>query len=148
MVAFLTSLVITGLMCGIIVMVAKRRPVGAPLTWGEAFLSGLFLFTLLFIAYGVVPDRFLIWADNELKWRSDRLVTFPWSDSPGLSFMGRGRVLISFQTLRDLVATGIYIAFLMVNIVGWLMWQKRGKKKTGANELPTSAYGRPLVKPV
>lgn len=146
MVAFLASLVITGLMCGAIVWVAKRRPVGQPLTWGEAFIAGIWVFTILFLAYGVIPDRFLIWADNELNWRSDRLITMPWSDNPGLSFGGRGRVLISYQTLRDLIATGIYIVFLVMNIVGWLMWQKRGRK--GPAELPTSAYGRPLVKQV
>lgn len=145
MVAFLASLVITGLMLGIIVMVGKRRPVGKPLTWGEAFLGGLFVFTLLFMAYGVIPDRFLIWADNELNWRSDRILSFPWSSSPGLTFFGRGRVLISYQTIRDIIVSGIYGLFLVGNFIGFLMWQRRGQGQTNP-ELPTSAYGRPLVK--
>lgn len=146
MVAFLASLIITGLMCAVALAVGRRRQPGQYLTWGEAFVAGIWIFTILFLAYGVVPDRFLIWADNELNWRSDRLITFPWSDSPGLSFGGRGRLLISYQTLRDLIASGIYVGFLVANIVVWLMWQKRGQKKTA--EIPTSAYGRPLVKQV
>jgi hypothetical protein len=95
----------------------------------------------------VIPDRFLVWADNELNWRSDRLLTFPWSDTPGLTFFGRGRILISYQTVRDIIVSGIYGAFLTANFVGWIMWQKRGKK-SATPELPTSAYGRPLVKQV
>ena len=145
MVAFITSLVITGLMCGVVVAVAKRRPVGQPLTWGEAFVSALFVFTLLFMAYGVVPDRFLIWADNELNWRSDRNLTMFWNDEPGLSFMGRGRLLISWQTVRDIIVSGIYGVALGANFVAWLLWQKRGKN-AGTPELETSAYGRPLTR--
>lgn len=144
MVAFITSLVITGLMIGLLVAVAKRRPVGQPLTWGEAFVAALFVFTLLFMAYGVIPDRFLIWADNELNWRSDRILTMPWNSEPGVTFMGRGRLLVSYQTVRDILVSGIYGVALGANFIGWLIWQKRGKKAAGAPELETSAYGRPL----
>ena len=52
---------------------AKRRPAGTPLTWGEAFVGGCSCFAFFLMIYGVVPDRWLRYADNELKWRTDKL---------------------------------------------------------------------------
>ena len=57
MTAFITSLAVTGLMVGIVILVGKRRQPGTPLTWGEAFIAATFAFALLLMIYGVVPDR-------------------------------------------------------------------------------------------
>ncbi len=159
MIAFIASLVVTGIMVGIVVLVAKRRPPGQPLTWGEAFAAGTFMFALMLMIYGVVPDRWLRWADNELRWRSDKLgiPTGP------LHYLGvpnplfkkgvylgakRGKVVLTAQVLRDVVVAGIYVAFLGAQIYAWGWWQKRGKHVSTAPELETSAYGRPLVRKV
>src|SRR5437660_1361542 len=73
MIAFLVSVVITAVMFGIVIGIARRRPPGTPFTWGEAFIAALFTFALLLMVYGVVPDRWLRWADGDLKWRSDKI---------------------------------------------------------------------------
>ena len=39
---------------------------------GEAMIAGTFVFGLMLMFYGVVPDRWLRLADGELKWRSDK----------------------------------------------------------------------------
>ena len=160
MVAFVISLLISLAMVGLIVRVARNRPVGTPLTWGEAFVAGVWVFTLLFLLYGVVPHQFLAWADNELKWRSDKIgiplgpfgamlegklgvkkhLLFP----EGVP-LPNGVFIITAQVLRDIIAAGIYIVFLVIQIVMWLQWQKRDQKKADQGEL-TSAYGRPLVR--
>lgn len=72
MVAFVASLLVTALMVLVIVRVGKRRPRGTPLTWGEAFVAAMFVFALFVMIYGIVPNSWLIWADNDLGWRSDR----------------------------------------------------------------------------
>ncbi|MHB8465588.1 MAG: hypothetical protein ACYDH6_02100 [Acidimicrobiales bacterium] len=64
----------------------------------------------------------------------------------GITFFGRGKVAMNAQALRDIVATGIYGGALVLNVKGWLWWQRRGKTATATPELATSAYGRPLVK--
>ena len=64
MVAFVTSLLITVLLVAVIFMVGKRRPVGAPLTWGESTVAGTYVFMIMFWVYGVVPHLWLTWADN------------------------------------------------------------------------------------
>lgn len=141
MVAFITSLLLTFAMIGVVFAVAKRRAPGAPLTWGEAMVAAVFVFLLMLLAYGVVPNQWLLWADNELGWRKD---TFFFGDD-GISFFGRGAIQIPQEVLRDIIAAVIYIVFLMVNGFMWTWWQRRGKKAAEQPAL-TSAYGRPLVK--
>jgi hypothetical protein len=151
MVAFLASVIITGIQVAIIVMVGKRRAPGTPMTWGEAFVAATFMFMLMLMLYGIVPNQWLLWADNELGWRSDRIgVPSPFGDlwPEGLTFFGRGRLEITAQVVRDLVATAIYVVGFVGQIVGWLWWQKRGKKTAPPPAIETSAFGRPLVRKV
>ena len=160
MVAFLISLIISIAMTLVIVRVARNRPVGTPLTWGEAFVAALWVFTLLFLIYGVVPHQFLAWADNELEWRSDTigiplgplgtLLNGNLGIEEGRLFpegipLPNGVFIVTAQVLRDIIAAGIYIVFLVIQLWMWLWWQKRDQKKPDQGEL-TSAYGRPLVR--
>ena len=158
MVALIASLIILGLCTGIIILVALRSPHDAPLTWGEAFVAATFVFGVLFLAYGIVPHQFLAAADNEWKWRSDKfgIPLGPFGDMLGLknpmfedgvTFFGRGRVLVSAQTFRDIIVTGLYVGLAVVHFGMWAWWQKRGKRAAETPEL-TSAYGRPLVRKV
>jgi len=156
---FIASLIVTGVMIGIVIFVGMRRKPGAPLTWGEAFVAATFGFALLLMIYGVVPDRWLRWADGELKWRSDAIgipvgplhflgnkenVIF----GDGVTFYGRGRILITKQVIRDIVAATFYIVFGLGQIWIWFWWQNRGKKAAAPPAIETSAYGRPLVRKV
>ena len=164
MVAFLASLVLTVAMTGAVVAIGKRRKPGTPFTWGEAFVAAVWLFTLMFVIYGIVPHQFLTYADNDLKWRSDKVgipigpIGKAFGDTENSLFSHEGNVLfpegvplfngnfvITAQVLRDILAAGIYIVFLVIQIVMWLQWQKRGQKAADKPEL-TSAYGRPLVR--
>ncbi|HZQ26721.1 MAG TPA: hypothetical protein VFA94_03380 [Acidimicrobiales bacterium] len=158
MVSFIASLIITAVMLAIVFRVAKKRAPGTPVTWGEAFVAAVFLFALMLMIYGVVPDQWLRWADGGLKWRSDK-IGIPTGPLPiggkqhllfphGISFFGRGRIIVSAQVLRDIVATLIYVVFLVGQVVGWLWWQNRGKKAAQQPAIETSAYGRPLVRKV
>jgi hypothetical protein len=144
-VAFIASIIFTIAMTLLVVPVAKRRPVGTPLTWGEAMVAATWVFAILFLAYGVVPHQWLDWASNELKWRSDR------------QFHGLGGIVksqasggwfpftIDYRHLMDIVATLIYGVFLGLQIALWMWWQKRGSKPASA-EVEVSGYGRPLVR--
>lgn len=143
MVAFIASIVVTAAMLGVVFWVGKRRAPGTPLTWGEAFVASVWVFMIFVLAYGIVPNQWLLWADNELGWRKD---TFFFGDD-GISFFGRGAILIPQEILRDLIATVIYVVFLVANGFLWTWWQRRGQKQAGQPEL-TSAYGRPLVRRV
>jgi hypothetical protein len=137
-VAFVVALLALCIATGTIVLVSRRRPPGAILTWGEAMAAAAFVFFTMFLAYGIVPHQWLAWADNELNWRADKILYGPGDIVAKLPFT------ITYQVLRDLVAAGIYVVFLSGMVVLWSMWQARGKTKPA--ELPVSSYGRPLVK--
>lgn len=141
MVAFVTSMLVLILCCAAVWWYARRRPVDQPLTWGEAFVGSTFVFFILFWAYGVVPHQWLTWADNELNWRPDAKILGPGSTTFDAWFP----FTVTKQSMRDIVATLIYVVFLGMQIAGWILWQKRGQTKEKAPEI--SAYGRPLVRP-
>ena len=145
MVALVLSFVIAVGGFGGIVAYGKRRPVGAPLSWGEAMAGAAAAFALMFWAYGVVPHQWLLYAENELRWRSDKILVgpqLPFSGDEGL-FEYFLPFTLSFENLSHLVAVGIYGLFLGMHVAGWAIWQDRAKQKPV--EL-TSGYGRPLVK--
>lgn len=142
-VAFLFSTIVTIAMTAVVIPLAKRRPIGTALSWGEAMFASVYAFFVMFMAYGVVPHQWLTHADGELNWRKDIFVVGPRIGDQGvLEYLP---FTITREVIRDLIATGIYIGFFAAHIYVWVWWQKRGTKKAGAKELQSS-YGRPLVK--
>jgi hypothetical protein len=137
-VAFVTSVVALAVGIAIVFFVGSRRPVGTPLTWAEAMLGATFVFGLLLLGYAIVPNQWLAWADNELKWRADAIAY-------RLEFFDRGMITITKQAIRDIIATVIYVVLLGLNVFLWATWQKRGQKKE-TPAIETSTYGRPLVR--
>ena len=149
MTAFVSTIMILLVGIGICVLVGYRRPAGTPLTWGEALVAATFVFALMMVAYGVIPHQWLNYADNELLWRPDRILLG--ISSAGLkmgdaakAMGGSGRILISYQALRDIVAATLYIVFLGAQMYLWAIWQKRGRAKAAVE--PTSRFGRPVVR--
>jgi len=139
----------------VIYFVGRRRPPGTPLTWGEAMIAAVFVFGVMLLGYGVVPNEWLKWADNQLLWRPDRIwfavstkwpVFFTGTNAAVESAAGRGRVLVSFQSLRDIIAATIYIVMLVLQVALWISFQKRGRKAATTDVERTSMFGRPLVK--
>ena len=149
MAAFVASFLVVIAGVGVCLWFGHRRPLGTPVTWGEAFVAGTFIFALMIVAYGIVPHQWLDYADNELLWRPDRLLLGFSADGVKVgddvsNLGGTGRILISYQALRDIVAAGLYGLYLGVHMYLWKVWQKRGRAK-GALE-PTSRFGRPVIR--
>jgi hypothetical protein len=157
--AFAASIVVLALMVGVVIAVGRRRPPGTPLTWGEALVAGVFVFGLLLVVYGVVPNSWLQFADKDLKWRSDKIGVplgplhswFGVGNKQGLLWgkgipLANGHFIITAQTMRDLIVTVIYTVFGLAHIFAWRWWQRRGKVTAAPAELESSAYGRPLVR--
>lgn len=136
----------------------QRRPEGQPTTWGEAFLGAAIVFVLLGLAYGIVPNQFLAWADNELQWRKDKIgLPTPtglklFSNGIDTLFFlgeGRGRIIITKEAVRDVIVSTIYVFGIVANFMMWAWWQRRNKASIAAasKEIEvTSAFGRPLVR--
>jgi hypothetical protein len=144
-VALVVSTLVTILMAGGIVWYGRRRPVGAPLTWGEAALAASYAFGLGFMAYGVVPHLWLMLAENEWAWRGDRIVVGPGGILEPQETGGWLPLTITYRTLGDTVAVLIYVVFLAAQIALWAIWNDRAKARP-ATAVVRSTYGRPLVK--
>lgn len=152
MAAFISSIIATILMVAVCLYVGARRPIGTPLTWGEAMVGGTWVFAVMLLVYGIVPHQWLTFADNELLWRPDKLLVgissggVVWgNDAKDLG--GTGRILINYQAIRDIVATLIYVVALGGQMVLWSIWQKRGRKKPGdVEETARSRFGRPVLR--
>jgi hypothetical protein len=144
-VALVLSLLISFAAFGLMVLYGKRRPVGAPLSWGEAMLAATLAFAWFFWVYGVVPHQWLTYANNELGWRPNKLLVGPelfFTDGEGV-FEFVMPFSLNYEVLNHTVAVLIYALFLGMMIAAWAIWQDRGKAQP--LEL-TSDYGRPLVK--
>lgn len=154
MVAFFMSLVILGLLLAPVVPLSKRRKVGTPLTWGEAMVASAYVFFVMFWVYGIVPHQWLTWADAELQWSPSRVWLGPGVSSDIVlplihTHIGQGwrqafPMNIHAEVLRDIIATLIYVVALGANMYLFTWWQKRGERTT--KPVPTSTFGRPLVK--
>ena len=151
MAAFISSTIILILGVAICLYVGRRRPIGTPVTWGEAVVAASFVFGLMLLAYGIVPHQWLNYADNELLWRPDKLLVgissggVVWGNE-AKDLGGTGRIIINYQAIRDIVATLIYVVALGGHVYLWSVWQKRGRKKPGDVEAARSRFGRPVLR--
>jgi hypothetical protein len=150
-VAFISAMLVVFLGVGVCLFVGSRRPIGTPVTWGEAMVAGTFVFAIMLVAYGVAPHQWLAYADNVLLWRADKLLVgissagVVWGqDAKNLG--GSGRIIINYQAIRDIIASTIYIVFLGGHIYLWSIWQKRGRKRPGDVEEARSRFGRPVLR--
>ncbi|MEM8906086.1 MAG: hypothetical protein AAGA17_01650 [Actinomycetota bacterium] len=143
MAGFVNSIIITVAFTLAVIIYAKQRPVGTPVTWGEAMVGATFAFMFFTLGYGIVPDRWIIYA-SELGWddparlvRDDAVAPIDW-------IANLFPFDINYIHIRDLIVVGIYGIAIGVNIWIWLYWQNRGATKTEVE--PVSEFGRPLVK--
>ncbi len=142
--AFLVSLIASFVMSMAIVWYGKRRPVGAPLSWGETMIGATYVFLTLFIAYGIMPHQWITHADADLAWTKDKIIFGPGDILKPESLGGWLPLTLQYEAVRDTIVVLLHAVFFGLHIWIAIWWQKRGDVK--AKELPTSTYGRPLVK--
>lgn len=149
MAALVTSTLFGILMSVGIFVYAKRRPVGTPVTWGEAMVGSVYVFFLAFLAYGVIPHQWLTLAENEWEFRADRILFGKFDIVRPISQGGWLPFDITYRAISDTIAVVFYAVFLGAQIWMWAAWQNRGKtaeSKAQAALAKTSSFGRPLIK--
>ncbi len=143
--AFLFSFLLSTGLALLVIPYSKRRPKGTPTTWGEAMLASVFAFGLMFVAFGIVPDKFIAHADAELGWNKNLIIYGPGDIFKPKALGGNFPFTMSYEAVRDIVVIVIHVWYFGLLIFLWGVWQKRGDGKPGT-ELATSTFGRPLVK--
>jgi hypothetical protein len=142
--AFLASLIATLVLSLAIIPYGKRRPVDAPFSWGEAMIASTYIFGVMFLAFGILPHQFIDHADKDLGWSKDKIIFGPFDILKPESAGGWNPITLQYEAVRDTVVVLIHAVLFGLYIYLAVWWQKRGDVKP--KELPTSTYGRPLVK--
>ena len=143
--AFLFSFILSTAGALLVLPYAKRRPKGTPTSWGEAMLASVYVFGLMFVAFGIVPDKFIAHADAELGWTKNLIIYGPGDIFKPQALGGNFPFTMSYEAVRDIVVVVIHVWYFGLLIFLWSVWQKRGDG-TPSKELATSSFGRPLVK--
>jgi hypothetical protein len=156
--AVITSLQRTIILAAIAVLAAhifmlvlsrKPRDPEQKATWAECFAGAVGVFALFALAYAIVPHEWLEFANKQLGWGDNAKFIFE-SDDDILGLINiHYPFSMDFPALRDIVVTGIYVQFLVLNVWLWVKWQKRHEVKeapAGAETAPErrSRFGRPL----
>ena len=147
--AIIVDLVLLVLVAHGLLMVVSRKPKPAdvPASWVECFLGAVAVFALMTLAYGVIPHEWLTYANGYLKWGDTTQFIFR-SGQDMLFFPWHWPFNLDYPALRDIVVTMIYGAMLGLNIVLFVMWQKRNVvvEQPAADTTPAkrSRFGRPL----
>jgi hypothetical protein len=146
---FLVGLAIVGFLC------TRPKP-AEPRTWAATIVGAMLTWVLLILGYGTIPHEWLNYSSGYLNWGTDQF------------FLQRNTIVpfdVTRQALSHIVATGIYVFALGVNIALFAAWQKRpvatapaegetqeeGAEPGGLKgwlrrrERGTSAYGRPVT---
>ncbi len=143
--AFLFSFFLTTIGALLVIPYSKRRPKGTPTSWGEAMLASVYVFGLMFVAFGVVPDKFIFHADAELGWNKNLIIYGPGDIFKPQALGGKFPITMSYEAVRDIAVVIIHVWYFGLLIFLWSVWQKRGDG-TPTKEIATSTFGRPLVK--
>jgi hypothetical protein len=132
------------LVIGLLIVVAlmKRPKPNRPATWAECMAGAVGVLALMTLAYAVIPHEWITFSDTYLRWDTTRFVVRSGQEFAFVKFPFN----IDQQAVRDVVATGLYVVFAVVNVMLFSMWQKRGQvDDTVVAETPkVSRFGRPL----
>jgi hypothetical protein len=143
-VAFLTAFIASIVLTLAVIPYGKRRPVGKPMSWGEAMLASGYAFGVMVLAFGIVPHQWIDHADRNLGWSRDRIVMGPGGVLKPEALGGWVPLTVTYEGIRDIVVVVLYAIYFGLLIFIWSWWQRRGQVKT--TEIEVSSFGRPLVR--
>jgi len=142
--AFLVSFIASNILAVAVIPYGRRRPLGTPVSWGEAMVGATYSFGVMFLAFGIVPHQWIDHADKDLGWDRTKIIFGPGGIVKPQAFGGWFPFTMQYEAIRDIIVVVIHAYYFGLLIFLWLWWQKRGQETTP--ELETSSYGRPLVK--
>ena len=143
--AFIFSFILSSVLALAVIPYSKRRPKGTPVSWGEAMLAAVYVFGVMFLAFGVVPHQWIAHSDANLAWTKSKIIYGPFDILKPKALGGHFPFTASYEAIRDTVVVVLHVWYFGLIIYLWGVWQKRGDAKP-TTEVATSTYGRPLVR--
>ena len=113
----------------VIVFVLLRRPKpDRPATWAECMAGAVGMFALIMLAYAVIPHECITFSDKYLQWDTTKFV---FRSDQDMLVLGIVELAVQHRQagVRDIIVVGIYVVFFGLNLVLFVMWQKRGTEE-------------------
>ncbi|HVL65244.1 MAG TPA: hypothetical protein VM573_08770 [Actinomycetota bacterium] len=104
------------------------------MTWTRAILLGSLIWILLIIGTGQVPSFIIYWIDQNVASVIDFSKNIPGVNDEGLNPK-------QIQIVRDLIANGVQMGFLIVLLAFAYFWQKSKQKRLGLRGLQDPVKG-------
>jgi Na+/H+ antiporter NhaC len=104
------------------------------LTWTGAIILGTLVWVLAIILLGQIPSVIIYKADQYIA----EIIEFT-AKIPGVNEAGLNTKQV--KIIRDMVANGVQINFLIMMLAGAYIYQERKRKRTGAKGLPDPVRG-------
>jgi hypothetical protein len=105
-----------------------------PMTWTRAIILGFLIWVLVILTTGQVPSYIIYFFDQKVS----SIIEFS-KDIPGVGDAGLNPKQIAI--IRDLVANGIQMGFLVMILATAYFWQKGKQKRLGQRGLQDPVKG-------
>jgi uncharacterized RDD family membrane protein YckC len=105
-----------------------------PMTWTRAIILGFLIWVFVILTTGQVPSYIIYFFDQKVSTIIDLS-----KDIPGVGDEGLNPKQIAI--IRDLVANGIQMGFLVMILVAAYFWQKGKQKRLGQRGLQDPVKG-------
>ena len=141
--AFLFSFVLAIAMTLVAIPYGKRRPIGTPFSWGEACSPRCTSSPSMFIAYGVVPDRWIQHADKNLGWTKQKLFAGPFGifEAEGQRRL-RSRSRSSTRSSATSSSSCIHVIFFGLQIWVWSGGRSAASRRPAPRSRPARTDAR------
>ena len=110
------------------------RQTDKPMTWTRAIILGFLIWVLVIITLGQIPSLIIYKFDEYIGPLIDLSKRVPFVNDEGLNPQ-------QIAIVRDLVANGVQMTFLIAMLVGAYIWQERKRKRTGGKGLQDVVKG-------
>ncbi len=94
------------------------------MTWTRAIVLGTGIWVIAIIMLALIPSLIIYYADQYVAELIELSTKVPLVNEEGLN-------TIQIRIIRDLVANGVQMGFLVVMLVGAYIWQERKRKRIG-----------------
>jgi hypothetical protein len=104
------------------------------MTWTGAIILGTFVWVLAIILLGQIPSVIIYKADQYIA----EIIEFT-QKIPGVNEEGLNTKQV--KIIRDMIANGVQITFLVMMLAAAYIYQERKRKRTGTKGLPDPVRG-------
>ena len=119
--------------------VRQAPPEGHAESWGEAMSAAVYMFGVMFMAFGVVPHQWIDHADKELGWNKSSIIYGPFDLLKPKARGGPFPFTMSYEAIRDIVVVILHVWYF-----GLMIFSVEGVARPRRREAEAPKWPRAL----